>query len=433
MPFRLTNAPASFQQWMSEILSDYLDIFCVAYLDNILVFSPDEETHRKHVRAVLTRVRDTGLTLKASKCEFHAMETEYLGYIISPEGLRMDEEKIRTIRDWKEPTNVKGVQSFLGFANFYRRFIRDYSKFMIPLSSLTRKDKLWEWGDKQQEAFETLKGAMITEPILQHFDPEQPVTVKTDTSDYAIGAICSQPDAKGILHPVAYYSRKLKDPERNYDIHDKELLAMVDALQKWDTYCKTTGPKITILTDHKNLEYWKTKKDLNLRQARWGERLDNYDFVIKYRPGKLAGKQDILSRESGDSRWEGDMKHRQNHGRILLPEEAFEALQANTMETINLKIDKELLNEIRTLSTADKEIQEIQRKKGSGTTCDGKIALGLCEENSRLLMYDGLIWVPDNDTLRLRILRDHHYAQAAGHPGRARTLELVSRNFYWPG
>jgi len=183
MPFGHTKAPASFQRWMKEILSDNLDIFCVAYLDNILVFSPDEETHRKHFRAVLTQVRDTGLTLKASKCEFHAMGTEYLGYVISPEGLRMDEERIRTIRDWKEPTNVKGVQSFLGFANFYRRFIRDYSKITMPLSSLTRKDKLWEWGDKQQEVFEMLKGAMITEPILQHFDPEQPVTIETDASD----------------------------------------------------------------------------------------------------------------------------------------------------------------------------------------------------------------------------------------------------------
>jgi len=275
MPFGLTNAPVSFQPWMNEILSDYLDIFCVAYLDDILVFSPDEETHWEHVRAVLTRVRDTGLTLKASKCEFHTTETEYLGYVISPQGLRMDEEKIRTIKDWKEPTNIKGVQSFLGFANFYRRFIKDYSKITTPLSSLPRKEKAWEWGDKQQEAFETLKKAMITEPILQQFDPERAVTIETDASDYAIGAICSQPDEKGILHPVAYYSRKLKDSERNYDILDKEILAIIDSLQKWDTYCRTTGPKITILTDHKNLEYWKTKKDLNLRQARWGERLAN--------------------------------------------------------------------------------------------------------------------------------------------------------------
>jgi len=121
--------------------------------------------------------------------------------------------------------------------------------------------------------------------------------------------------------------------------------------------------------------------------------------VIKYQPGKLASKSDILSRESGDSPWEGDMKHRQNHSRILLPEEAFEALQANTTETINLEIDKELLNEIWTLSAADKEIQEIRRKKASRTTHDGKITLGLCEENRGLLMYDGLIWIPDNDTL----------------------------------
>ena len=175
---------------------------------------------------------------------------------------------------------------------------------------------------------------------------------------------------------MAYYSRKLKDPERNYDIHDKELLVIVDILRKWDTYCQTKGPKIMILVDYKNLEYWKTKKDLNLRQARWDEQLANYDFMIKYRPGKLAGKPDILSEESGDSCWEGDMKHRQSHGRILLPEEAFEALridnhakvqQANTTETISLQIDKELLSEIRTLSAADKEIQEIRRKKANGT------------------------------------------------------------------
>jgi len=285
--------------------------------------------------------------------------------------------------------------------------MRDYRKITTPLSSLTRKDKLWEWGNKQQEAFETLKGAIITEPILQHFDPEQPVTIETEASDHTIGVICSQPDAKGILNPVAYYSRKLKEQERNYDLHDKELLAIVDALRKWDTYFKTMGPKITIHTDHKNLEYWKTKKDLNLRQAWWCERLANYDFVIKYQPGKLAGKPDIISRESGDSRWEGDMKYRQNHGRMRLHEEAFEALQANTTETINLEIDKELMNKIRTLSAADKEIR---RKKPSVTTCDGKIALGLFDENSGLLMYDGLIWIQDNDTLRLRILRDHHDA-----------------------
>jgi len=206
MPFRLTNAPASFQQWMNEILSEYLDIFCVAYLDDILIFSQNLEDHRKHVRTILKRVKQMGLTLKASKCEFHTKEIKYLGYVISPQGLRMDEEKIRTIKEWKEPTNIKGIQSFLGFANFYRRFIQDYSRITTPLTRLTRKEVDWEWGDEQQTAFETLKTAMVTEPILQHFDLERPVTIETDASDYAIGAICSQPDNNGTLHPVAYYS-----------------------------------------------------------------------------------------------------------------------------------------------------------------------------------------------------------------------------------
>ena len=143
------------------------------------------------------------------------MEIEYLGYFISPQGLQMDKEKIRTIKEWKEPTNVKGIQSFLGFANFYQRFIHDYSQITTPLTHLTRKEVSWEWGDGQKMAFDTLKTAMITEPILQHFDTKRPVKVDTDTTDYAIGTICSQPDDNSILHPVAYYWRKLKDPERN--------------------------------------------------------------------------------------------------------------------------------------------------------------------------------------------------------------------------
>ena len=172
MPFGLTNAPALFQQWMNEILSEYLDIFCVAYLDDILIFSQSLKDDRKHVRAILRRVKETGLTLKASKCELHTTEIEYLGYVISPQCLCMDEEKIRTIKEWKEPTNIKGIQSFLGFANFYRRFILDYSQITMPLTHLRRKEVDWEWGNEQQAAFETLKTAMVTEPILQDFDPE---------------------------------------------------------------------------------------------------------------------------------------------------------------------------------------------------------------------------------------------------------------------
>jgi len=144
MPFGLTNTPALFQRWMNEILCEYLDIFWMAYLDDILIFLQNLKDHRKHVRTILKRVKETGLRLKTSKCEFHTKEIEYLGYVISPQGLRMDEEKIQTIKEWKEPTNIKGIQSFLGFANFYRRFIQDYSRITTPLICLTRKEVDWE-------------------------------------------------------------------------------------------------------------------------------------------------------------------------------------------------------------------------------------------------------------------------------------------------
>jgi hypothetical protein len=429
MLFRLTNAPASFQRWMNEVLSDYLDIFCIAYLDDVLIYSDNLTQYRQHVKLILERMKEVGLTLKTSKCEFHMYRTGYLGYIIAPTGISIDPEKVKAIEEWKEHTNVKGVQSFLGFANFYRRFVRDFSKITAPLTKLTRKDTRYKWTDAAQSTFKQLKKVMISQPILRHFDLARPLTLEMDASDYAIGAVCSQPDDLGILHPLGYFSRKLKDAELNYDIHDKELLAIVDSLHKWSTYCKSTQYPITILSDHKNLEYWQTKKVLNLRQARWVEQLANYDFRITYRPGKLAGKPDILSCESGDLPWEGEIKHRQNKGRILLPEETF---RINAVEEIIITEDKELLEEIRTETRRDKEMQETIKKLRAGERRDNWVALGLCEEKEGILTYEGLIWVPQNDKLRLHLLHDHHDALMAGHPGWARTLELLARKYYWP-
>jgi hypothetical protein len=171
------------------------------------------------------------------------------------------------------------------------------------------------------------------------------------------------------------------------------------------------------------------KKDLNLRQAWWGELLANYDFRIIYHPGKLARKLDILSRKSGDSPWEGEVKHRQNKGRILLPEQTF---VANAAEIITVENDAELLREIKNKMKTDLEIQDILRKLKTGERQDNKIVLGLCEEKDGVLTYEGLIWVPQDDELRLRLLRDHHDALIAGYPGRARTLELLARKYYWP-
>jgi hypothetical protein len=204
--FGLTNAPASFQRWMNEVLSDYLDVFCIAYLDDILIYLDNIKQYCQYIKMILERVEEVGSRLKASKCEFHTDRMEYLGYIISPSGIQMDPEKVRAVAEWREPMNVKGVQSFLGFANFHRRFIRDFSKITVPLTRLTRKDTPWGWDDAAQSAFEQLKQAMVSEPILRHFDPARLLTLETDASDYAIGAVCSQPDDANVLHPLGYFS-----------------------------------------------------------------------------------------------------------------------------------------------------------------------------------------------------------------------------------
>lgn len=264
MPFGLTNAPAVFQHLMNDVFREFLDDFVVCYLDDILIFSKNEEEHINHVRLVLGKLRTAGLYAKLEKCIFHQPQVEFLGYIISGEGLSMDPQKIRTVIEWKKPATIRDVQCFLGFANFYRIFIRNYSKIAAPLTRLTCKDKL-EWNAEADQAFETLKKALTMAPILTHPDFQKPFFLETDASDFALGAVLSQPDKDGRLHPVAFHSRKFTAAEINYEIHDKELLAIVDLFQEWRHFLEGAQHPVTVHTDHKNLEYFMSAKVLNRR------------------------------------------------------------------------------------------------------------------------------------------------------------------------
>jgi len=295
MPFGLTNAPAVFQHLMNDVFREFLDDFVVCYLDDILVFSQNEEEHINHVRLVLEKLRTAGLYAKLEKCVFHQPQVEFLGYIISGEGLSMDPQKIRTVIEWKKSATIRDVQCFLGFANFYRIFIQNYSKIAAPLTRLTCKNKL-EWNAEADQAFETLKKAFTTAPILTHPDFQKPFFLETDASDFALGAVLSQPDKDGHLHPVAFHSRKFTATEINYEIHDKELLAIVDSFQEWRHFLEGAQHLVTVHTDHKNLEYFMSAKVLNRRQARWSISLSRFNFVITYRPGSKQIQSDALSR-----------------------------------------------------------------------------------------------------------------------------------------
>jgi hypothetical protein len=199
MLFGLTNAPASFQHFINDVLRPYLDIFVTAYLDDILIFSDNLDEHRKHVLKVLEALSEAGLHLKPEKYEFHQQEVKYLGFIISTSGTKTDPDKVATIQECLEPRNVKDVQSFLGFANFYRRFVKGYSNIVTPMTRLTRKNTHFIWSDECSQSFETLKQAFTTAPILRHFDYDRDIIVETDASDYVSAGVLSQYDDEGIL------------------------------------------------------------------------------------------------------------------------------------------------------------------------------------------------------------------------------------------
>src|SRR3979490_2843698 len=274
MPFGLTTSPGAFQRVINDVFSDLLDISVLIYLDDILVYSDNLDQHREHVRDILQWLWKNHLYACADKCFFHIDTIEYLRYILSPNSLTMTEDKVKVIQDWPEPRKVKDVQSFLGFTNFYRHFIFNYSDLTVPLTHLTRKDTPWVFTEACWTSFESLKKSFTTAPVLTHWIPGSPLIVETNASDYALAAILSTiSPIDNDIHPIAFHSRTFTPPELNYDVHDKELLAIFEAFKSWCHYLKGYSEAIDIVTDHKNLEYFSTTKLLTHQQVRWSKYL----------------------------------------------------------------------------------------------------------------------------------------------------------------
>ncbi|KAK3531089.1 hypothetical protein QTP70_010364 [Hemibagrus guttatus] len=293
MPYGLANAPSVFQDFMHTVLREFLHKCVLVYIDDILIYSRSLAEHRQHVREVLQRLRDYQLFLKAKKCAFHQSSVHFLGYIIDRSGVRMDERKVAAVRDWPLPTTIKELQWFLGFANFYRRFIRGYSSITSPLTSLLRnKPKSLTWNPAASQAFDTLKTAFTTAPLLVHPNPELPFFGEVDASTTGVGAVLLQQQGKPpVLHPCAFFSRKLSPAEANYDIGNRELLAIKLALEEWRHWLEGAKHPFVVLTDHKNLEYLRAAKRLNPRQARWALFFTRFQFTISYRPGPRMSRQ----------------------------------------------------------------------------------------------------------------------------------------------
>lgn len=427
MTFGLTNAPATFQHMMNEIFKDLAGVIVIIYLDDILIFSENEEEHVEHVRTVLERLEKHDLFVKPEKCKFHQSSVDYLGMVIGAGTVSMDPAKVSAVLEWPVPSKVKDIQAFLGFANFYRRFIEDYSRIVRPMTELLRKDVRFEWGPRQQASFEELKRRFTEAPVLAMPDLEKPFILECDASDFATGAVLSQVGTDGSVHPVAFYSKSLNDAERNYEIYDKELLAIVRSLDEWRHYLEGSPHTIDVISDHKNLLYFSEARNLTRRQARWSIFLSRFDFTIRHRPGRLGGKPDAMSRRV-DLQPDGT----DNANRTLLDRELFR-MHAMRRGMARIEGDTTLLRRIRGSRSWDEELVEaIEALKGKAPVSLKKELQDWNTEDG-LLLYRGKVYVPKDEAIRRDIVKLHHDSLPVGHPGRWKTYELVSRNYWWPG
>ncbi|KAJ1597149.1 hypothetical protein NDA14_007187 [Ustilago hordei] len=393
MPFGLANAPAHFQSFINDIFRDIIGIYVVVYLDDFLIFSDTEEAHVKHVTEVLTRLRSNRLFAKLSKCEFHTKTVEFLGYIIKPTGIEMDPEKVRTVKEWPMPESIHDIQRFLGFANFYRRFIAHFARIAKPLTALVKPIewfKKFELPEEAQQAFHKLIQAFTSAGVLQHFDYHLPTRLETDASDFAIAGVLKQ-EHEGRWHPVAFYSRKMSSAKKNYEIHDKELLAV-------------------------------------------------------YRPGDKGGEPDALTRRT-DMQPAGE---EQDHNvRQLLPPRVFketadhDSLLVAPMISMESIASKGLKDLVKIFQPLDQELQEIHRKKpfelkddlwySGGRLVIPKVIMPGRTNNrhSRSAKeVDGQSLSVEH--LRFMVMTQCHDGITAGHVGRDATIKAAQRHYWWP-
>ncbi len=378
MPFGLVNAPAVFQALINDVLRDMLDKFVFVYLDDILIFSRCHQEHVQHVRIVLSTAEEWTLS-NWRRANFMSP--------LSSGNVQMDPSKIQAILNWPKPCSVKEVQRFLGFANFYRRFIRNFSAIAEPLTAFTKKTSSpFKWTERASHAFNRLKQLFTSTPILTLPDTELPFVVEVDASSIGVGAVLSQrarSDHK--RHPCACFSRRLSPAERNYDIGNPELLTVKLALEEWRQWLEGAKHPFLILTDQRNLTYIREAKRLSSRQARWALFFNRFDFTLSYRPGSKNSKPDALSRQFDPPEVEGKPES-------ILP-------SSRVMASIQWGIE-----------TAVKRAQQQHPDPGNSPP--------------------GRLFVPNS--MRSDVLQWGHASLSSGHPGSTRTLKLIQRSFWWP-
>src|ERR1041385_7386575 len=399
MSFGLTNAPAYFMGIMNKVFMDFLDKFVVVFIDDILIYSRSEEEHKQHLRTVLERPRAHRLYAKFSKCEFWLKEVGFLGHILTAQGVAVDPSKVTNVLNWKPPTTVTEVRSFLGLAGYYRRFIEGFSKIAKPMTELLKKNQNFFWTKECGESFEQFKTKLTSAPVLTLPDIHKGFEIYCDASKHCLGCVLMK---EGKV--VAYASRQLHQHEVNYPRHDLELAVVVHALKLWRHYL--IGQRCEVYTDHTSLKYIFTQPDLNLRQRRWLELVKDYDLGINYHPGKSNVVADALSRKPSmvNALWE------RMNPKLQRQFASLNLVLCGPLNMKKLEITRTLVEEIKGAKTQDPEIQEIKERIPRGK------AESFHLDAQGVLWFENRICVPDQANLRQQILREAHQFAYSIHP-----------------
>ena len=432
LPFGLSNGPATYQRYMNDVLMQYLDDFCTAYLDDILIYSENPADHVGHVHKVLQRLREAGLQADIKKCEFNVTRTKYLGYILTTSGVEADPDKIEPLRNWTRPTTVTGVKSFLGFSGFYRQFVRNFGKIAKPLITITRPSEPFRWTEECEAAFEELRRQLLALQALHHFQPELPTKLETDSSDGVVAGVLSQKHPDERWYPVSFYSHVLSGHEINWEIHDKELFAIVKAFAKWRPELASARDRIAVYSDHRSLEYFMTTKVLTAKQVRWMELLSGFNFRITYTAGKNNLKADILSRREQDLATQQQVK-RDSRARVLLGPSRLDPristelaeIYVTTISMIDAPRAHMPFDLIEALCADNrKSFTEIRAKH---LLPDGFTL------KDHLLLYKGRLCVNRHTDLCTKLIREAHDQVSTAHPSGRKTYQLLAPKYHWAG
>ena len=416
MFFGFCNTPPTFQAFMNHIFADYLqEKWLKIYMDDLGVHTKyDVALHHERTWKVLLWLKEHGLTVKLSKTVFDAPHMVFLGIIISQGKVEMDKKKLNAIKEWKSPTTVKGIWSFMGFATFYHKFISNFSNIVAPLNLLIWKDEPWKWTPFQQKAFEELKCIFLLAPVLQIPDVTWPFSIMADASLLAAEAVLLQPDTNHDLHPCAYFSCTFLLVQQNYNIYDQELLAVILALEEWCQYLQGTQHPIIIITDHKNLSYIKDPCKLSCHQARWSLFLQDFDIQWQVTPGAKMAPDNVLSR------WDSINTSQDNQEITICPE----PLVINAL-------DLSLACHIQSTSQSDPLVLQAIENLQQGSPLFPHLSLNDWKFKKGYLCFKGQLYI--TPAAWHTLLQSLHESSTLGHAGLFCMKAYLQWDYWWPG